>query len=323
MVSYSSVITVNFRIGEDFFDVFREGANLSSGNVSIALDIDTPVVSLTPKSLEQAKVSVVREWKPWTIVVSNECVMTYAGLLGIRKYRNDKPFGLVVCDQHLDIYAYDYCGTELNKATVIRKSLDDGLVDRVVFIGTRPSEEACYRETDYPIPAHDRQYSAHIREDRILSGHEDKISIIPVYQFGTFSEGAMKAFFLLRALGITDVGLMVDLDSFDSRRIRGVAYNSDYSAEIQDFITERIREKSKLPDLPVLKEIIEYLMFMESEISQPGIPPDNIGQEISIVRDFLRSQGMRLLYKGITEYEPSRKDKATKRLLEQIVRALV
>lgn len=277
------------------------------------------------------------------ILISKDHLITYFGIKVIRNIIK-KPLGLIVIDQHSDICSYRTHGKKLNKANIFRISIDKNLIDYIVFLGIRPSEEALHNIPDVDVPEFDRQFSEKYRKKGIHSTLDSKISIIPSYKFKTLREGIVEALDILKQKGIHHVGLDFDLDAFDSDIIRGVDYtrnfamaiynnylksnceqlvksNSKFKKEInfllkisEPYDANRVYFESELYKLYKLlivgnvpEDLIlntELALWFSSQLSQKGISPILEDNLREILLETMKRNKQNLVYRGITEFEP-------------------
>lgn len=316
------IIAINYRGGETFFDPYGEDVLVPQSYAPIPTYPSTRIHSIETDNVDDMTSFVISHWKSGMLVVGTDCITTYSGIRAVKKYYPDNKIGLIVADQHMDIYSPAYSGSMLNKANVIRRLLEDHLIAYAVFVGTRPSEEAIYQDPEIHIDPDDAEYAGRLRNTGVFAGLEGLFSIIPVYRCRSFSHGVNKASDILNEKGITNCALMIDIDVFNSTRIKGVTYNTDYAKRISVFMDQRKKEKNIAPDPDKVTEIMDYVRFMEHEIKQEGLSPDGIAKEIRNITQYIRTKCRNLLYVGITEYQPGFKDENTDKLVRNIIRSL-
>ncbi len=314
------LIIINYKQGEKFWDYYGEKP-LNYNFTPIKIDFDGEVKEITENHLSNVIDKVAEIWTKSAILLSNDHVVTYAGLKALNKSLVSSKIGLVVLDWHLDIYSHDYVGEYLTKATLFRVALNEGLVSHIVFVGTRPSEESCYRDIDFKIEDFSKKYSQDLRNRNIFAGLENKFSIIPSYQVDSLSKSLRKGIDILIDNGCEYLGVDIDLDVFDSKEILGVEFNKHLVNKIKTYNKSRIKEKNNLPDKSRVSEINNYVSFLENSVQEQGLSPDNIYKELSLMYEYAISKKLEFVYKGITEYEPGNDDGTTLDLIKEIIRS--
>lgn len=232
---------------------------------------------------------------------------------------------VIVVDQHKDIYSYKTHGKELNKANVFRRALDNKRTKFVAFVGTRPSEAALSK----PVPG--LAFSSRVaawfsRRNKIHGGHEDKIKTIPSAEIDSFLEGIRRAAKELQRRGFKRIGLEIDLDAFDSERIKGVDYNSkilDRAVEEQEKKFGRSGLKSFLRKTvsPSYWTSRAVNSFLRKQLKEPGINVPG-EEELVAARKALSDAGLNLDYVHVTEFKPEHDENGeTTKLVHSLIRA--
>lgn len=317
------LLVISFRLGEKFFDLFGKKTipYKPFKPLPIKVDYDGKIINLNPKNFSQNLRQIEKYWTVKTIMISNNHVVTYPALIKINKLFPTKKLGLIVMDWHLDIYSYQYVGERLTKATIFRNAFDEGLVHYIVFIGIRPSEEACYRKTSYKMAKHNREYSDKLREQGILETHKDKISIIPSYRIKSLSTAVIQAFQILKTKKCSSLyGIDFDLDGFNSSEIFGVEFNRDFPNKIINFMNSRINQEKTPPEAERVDDLMNYVLFLKNQLKEEGVTSKNLSQELIKIRQYIRANKIDLIFRGITEYEPSNDKGETVKVVNQLLK---
>lgn len=315
------VLTVNFRNGERYFDVYGEK---TIEYESVPIDIDFADLGLesailNPTNLSEALSVVQNNWSTDTVVLSNDHVITYGGLKAWRKIYPDKKLGMIVLDWHMDIYSYAFVKEKLSKATLFRNALDEKLVDFIVFVGTRNSEEAIYHPLETKLDDYPEFYTGTLRKLRVFAGLDEKISVIPLRKITGLSQVVADAIGILLNHGCEKFGLDIDLDVFDSNQITGVEYNRTFPKRLIEFLKHRMSEKEEPPTLAVITDYCDYLRFMNYQIEEGGLKLSDIDKQLENLQlDFQRKK-IRFDYLGLTEFEPAFDDGKTTELVKKLL----
>lgn len=330
----------------------KKSVNLSSYLKSSKIKIISFSEDSSDDSRSHKKIKVfLKDNLSKDILISKDHSITFTALKALGK-KIKRPFGLIVFDQHTDIYSYNFNGRSLNKSNVFRHCIYKNLVDHIVFVGIRPSEEALHNVPEVNIPEFDNISAEADRYNGIHAGLDDNISIIPSYKIKTFSDGLKKAFLILKDKGIKNIGIDIDLDCFDSDIIKGVDYTKDFPLRsFSDFIKndyeklikdkpllkkdidtllyyvkendhERFQKEliiffDKIKCIASLKDHVEYILWFLSELSQKGISPKiDIKKKLS---SLALKEGFDVCYRGITEFEPANDDGKTLKIVNGLI----
>lgn len=214
--------------------------------------------------------------------------MTYHFLKATRKQYPDARIGLVVLDQHIDLYSASTHGDALNRANVFRLAFEKRLLDAAVFGGIRSIEYAANLKSPNPIldifvKKHRQRY------------HSDINSIIENVLILTAQEIQRdcrilvdKACFYLKNKNIDVICFSVDLDGFDSDEIRGVEYNRSMPFRI-----------FKLN--PHNRMVWFESLFIGLQLREPGLRPNTAVSAFQNVVDNAHSTFQALGFFEITE----------------------
>ena len=297
-----------------------------------------PKIKDGKKSLEMIEKELREKYNENTIMLSMDHAVTYPGL----KAAKIKDLALIVFDQHMDIYSYRTHGKSLNRANIFRIALDKNLVSKIIFVGTRKSESALFRKVK-GLPKHIEASAARDRNAGIFAGVDDKVEIILSEELDSFEHGLFKALGILKKEGFKNIGIDIDLDVFDSKKILGVEYNDNSATEllgnflgkkslkiplelkndieslkkdIKNNADKRIIQKKALELLSKIKDgrkskvdglewaLDEFLWYSQQQ-SEKGVSPRIPGNLREKLNEKLKANGQKLCYRGITEWIPS------------------
>lgn len=230
------------------------------------------------------------------VIISKDHLITFFGLRELSANRSK--FGLIVIDQHLDIYSYQTHGSSLNKCNVLRYCFDRGLMRHFCIVGVRPSEEEGFDDFHSRFISNYRVFT----EGKRYGGMEGYLTIFRTDEIISFEEGVCKAAEEAMRKGCKFIGIDIDLDGFDSNLIQGV--------QINDLFIKLVREK-------IDSTTAEYL---HKQLREKGLEIRDIARQIRGVKKFLAKWQLSLIYKGITEFKPENDlNNKTKELVKEIV----
>jgi len=285
--------------GEDWYDVAEKGAKLP---VKKPEDFGSTIEGTRAPDYVSTQEMVLDYLPAGKFVVSNDHAATYP--LAIRHeitaFAQEDPVALsmIVFDAHLDIYSQSQ-ESGLTKANVFRALDEKAFIEKIVFVGTRASEELIIREHARKVAEYNRQYAKQWRDAGTFDELGAKIEIIPADEVRDFADGLQKA--LARCNPENIVGIDVDLDVFE--KISAVQYDENFGKQVEEFVEERIafakKNKAKLDEEKV-KEIRDYAQFATNEMNEKGLPTKLDFARIAASFEFL---GDRLAFLHITEYE--------------------
>jgi len=285
--------------GEDWYDVAQKGAKLlvkrpEEFGSTIEGTRATDYVSTEEMALDYLPAG--------KFFVSNDHAATYS--LATRHeitafaQEDPVPVSLVVFDAHLDIYPQDI-NSGLTKANVLRALDEKAFIEKIVFVGTRASEELILREHDRKVTEYNRQFAKEWREGGTFEEMGAQIIIIPADVVKDFADGLQKAVALCNPEGI--VGIDVDLDAFE--KIEAVQYDEKFGEQVEKFVEERIafaKKNNVKIDAEKVKEIRDYAQFATNEMAEKGIPAKLDAARIAACFEKL---GDHLAFLHVTEYE--------------------
>jgi hypothetical protein len=275
--------------GEEWFDIAQKGAKMPVAR--------TGRFGRRIRNSKAAKYASTKEifesYRPkGRFFVSNDDAATYC--IAARRSK----LALIVFDAHMDIYGF---GGKLEKAGWLRALDEGGVPEKIVFVGTRASEELIYHEHKRKVRAFNRKFAAGWRANGTFLGIKAKIEIIPADEIGSFEEGLRKAVEATGKGRSGPVGINVDVDVFEG--IGGCQYNEKFPGKIRKFVNERegfARENGMRIDGELKKEILDYAEFVENELEERGLPPE-INEKA--VGKILGALGGRLAFFHVTEYD--------------------
>jgi hypothetical protein len=213
-------------------------------------------------------------------ILTRDHMMSYFGLLSAQY--DPASFCLIILDQHLDIYSYQTHSGRLNKANSLRFSHDNGLVNRFFIVGVRDSEESEFDDFHRMfIPDY-----ASFTQDRKYAGMDGIVTVVPMRKIEDLGRTLMDIIDQIQLEGYRTVGIDIDLDCFDSTRIKGVQFNETFP----DLVRERIGDLTA--------------DFISGQLQERGLPDESIGEAISGTCRYIKEKGLELVYRGITEFEP-------------------
>ncbi len=291
--------------GEDWYDVAEKGAKLP---ISRPEDFGSVIAGTRSPDYVSTEEMALDYLPAGKFFVSNDHAATYP--IAIRHemaaFAQEDPVGLslVVFDAHLDIYPQDQ-DSGLTKATVFRVLDEKEFIEKIIFVGTRASEELILREHNRKVAEYNRQFAKDWREGGTFEEMGAQVQIIPADEIKDFADGLEKALALCNPEN--RVGIDVDLDAFE--KIDAVQYEEKFGEQLEKFAEERIAfaKKNKIGlDEGKIREIRDYAQFATNEMAEKGIPAKLDRAKIAACFEAL---GDRLAFLHVTEYEQEKDGK--------------
>jgi hypothetical protein len=293
--------------GEDWYDVAQKGAKLPSARPE---DFGSTIGNTRPADYVTTEEMVLDYLPAGIFFLSNDHAATYPLAMRheIAASAEEDPVGisLIVFDAHLDIYPLDQSGG-LTKANVFRMLDRKAFIEKMVFVGTRPSEALILADHNRKVAEFNSEFAKDWRQGGTFEGLRTPIEVIPADSIKGFADGLAKAVALCNPEN--RIGIDVDLDVFEG--VAGVQYDAKFGETLEKFVEQRIAyaKKNRIPlDSEKIKEIRDYACFAGNEMGEKGIRPSiDAGPTAAI----LEQVGGRLAFLHVTEYEQE-KDKAGK-----------
>jgi len=285
--------------GEDWYDVAQKGAKLP---VKRPEEFGSTIEGTRAPDYVSTEEMVLDYLPAGKFFVSNDHAATYPIAIRheITAFAQEDPvaLSLIVFDAHLDIYSQSQ-ESGITKANVLRVLDKKAFIEKIVFVGTRASEELILREHARKVTEYNHQFAREWREGKTFEELGAQVQIIPADQVKDFADGLQKA--LLLCNPTTMVGIDVDLDVFE--KIAAVQYDNKFGKQVENFVEERVayakKNKIKLDEEKV-KEIRGYAQFASNEMAEKGIAAKLDLTKISASFEWL---GDRLAFLHVTEYE--------------------
>ena len=315
-----AVLLIEYRGGELVYDPYREDMPLPVPDRPFPALAAAPTEGCAEGSIAQIIPWVERRWQPGCVLVNADHVVSYAGLRAWAKASRARR-GLIVVDQHLDAYSPEHTRSGLNKANFLRRALSEDLIEAVACVGARSAEIALFEGRADLVPPEHRRYVEREHREGVFGGLDQRVSLYPAARFDLPS-GLSAALDHLAGQGIEEVGLDLDLDAFDSRRIVGVDYNPDWSSRVLRFVAGRIIEKRIPPPLSDWLAVLSNIALTSFEISEPGLEPAGAGDAVSRLLQQAASRGLEVPLRAVSEFEPAFDDGGTAQLAAELIAAL-
>ncbi len=299
--------------GEDWYDVAEKGAKLS---VKRPEEFGSTIEGTRAPDYVSTGEMVLDYLPAGKFFVSNDHAATYpiANRHEMAAFAQEDPvaLSLIVFDAHLDIYPQGQ-DSGLTKANVLRVLDEKAFIEKIVFVGTRASEELIYREHSRKVAEYNRQFAKEWREAGTFEEMGAQVEIIPADEIKGFADGLQKALALCNPQNM--VGIDVDLDAFE--KIDAVQYDEKFGELLESFAEERAafasKNKTKV-DNDKVREILDYAQFAGNEMAEKGMPATLDLPKIAASFEFL---GDRLAFLHVTEYEQEKdKDGTAAKLID-------
>jgi len=285
--------------GEDWYDVAEKGAKLP---VKRPDKFGSTIEGVRAPDYVSTEEMVLDYLPAGKFFVSNDHAATYplATRHEIAAFAQEDPVpvSLIVFDAHLDIYSQNK-GSELTKANVFRVLDEKAFIEKIVFVGTRASEELILREHGRKVAEYNRQFAKEWREGGTFEELGAQIQVIPADEVRDFADGLQKAIALCNPEGI--VGIDVDLDAFE--KIGAVQYDENFGKAVEEFIEQRIafaKKNNVKLDAEKIKEIRDYAQFASNEMNEKGLPTK---LDFTRIASSFEKLGDHLAFLHVTEYE--------------------
>jgi len=285
--------------GEDWYDVSQKGAKLP---VKKPENFGSAVAGTRSADYVSTREMVLDYLPAGKFFLSNDHAATYPIAIRheITAFAQEDPvaLSLVVFDAHLDIYPQEQ-DSGLTKANVLRVLDEKEFIEKIIFVGTRASEELILREHSRKVTDYNRQFAKGWRDVGTFEEMGAQVQVIPADFVKDFADGLEKALSLCNPA--TMVGIDVDLDAFE--KIGAVQYDEEFGEQVETFVQERIefarKNKIKL-DEERIREIRDYAQFAGNEMNEKGI-----AAKIDLPRIAASFGGLgdRLAFLHVTEYE--------------------
>ena len=270
--------------GEDWYDVADSGAKLPSvrtGKFSLAITGALQTKYITTRQL--------RAYRPQgKFFLSNDDFVSYCIAA-----RHEK-LTIIQFDWHMDLYGNTDRPCKSNFLRVLDR---EGLLEHIIFVGTRASEELIFHDHSRPVSPENEQFALKWRSAGTFDEVRCKVDVIPADSISSFEDGLEKA---IKLAGGKPVGINIDLDVFEG--VQGVQYNSKFADELEKFIRKREEwaiAQGREIDPERKAELTEYAEFARRQYAERGIPVPT-GLETMIAA--MQKSG-EFLFFHITEYE--------------------
>jgi len=318
--SRAPVLLVEYRSGETVYDPYREGASLPVPVAPFPDLWEPPLERCAARDWEQALAWVERRWRPGSVLVNADHLVSFAGL---RAWAMRPPArrGLIVVDQHLDAYSLEHTQSALNKANFLRAALESGWIEALACVGVRAAEVALFEGRPELVPELHRPYVTREHRAGVFGGLGDRVRLYPAAQYD-LDAGLGAALGELADRGVEELGLDLDLDAFDSGRIVGVDYNPDWSRRALDFVAGRIAAKRIAPALEDWLVVLANIAFTRWEIGQVGLDPAGAGSAVARLLTAADQRGLATPFRAISEFEPAYDDGRSAELVGVLSAAL-
>jgi len=248
-----------------------------------------------PASLEEIAEITDAQLGKGTPIVSGDHSVSHPvfGTIDRRRSRFDiekgDKVGALILGQHVDGYK-SYGG--LCRANVIRRLVNDGLVDHVVIAGVRPSEYAIFtgdQKDRSGLPYFNRLVARRYLGE--FDGLHENLTVIPMTSIRDLPDAVDRGMKELAKRGIVHVGLDFDADVLDSGGFTGVGYSLN------------ALNKFKFPER----------QFIESQLHEGGMPSYNLENQMSAIRDVLHGHSGKsnLVSAHLAEIEPENENPTT------------
>ncbi|MFA6330347.1 MAG: arginase family protein [Candidatus Micrarchaeia archaeon] len=300
--------------GEDWYDVAEKGAKLP---VKRPEDFGSTIGGTRPPDYVSTEEMVLDYLPAGKFFLSNDHAATYplANRHEITAFAQEDPVALsmIVFDAHLDIYSQGQ-GSGLTKANVLRALDEKAFIEKIVFVGTKASEELILHEHDRKVSEYNRQFAKGWREGGTFEELGAQVEVIPADEVKDFADGLQMA--LARCNPQNMVGIDVDLDAFE--KIGAVQYDEKFGEQLEKFVEERIafarKNKIKL-DAEKVREIRDYAQFAGNEMNEKGLATKLDSAKIA---SSFGKLGDHLAFLHVTEYEQEKdgNGKAAKLIVE-------
>lgn len=247
--------------GEDWYDACASGAKMRYPRIE---GYGSKIAGAARPGFVTQK-QVYESYRPaGKIFLSNDHSATYA-----LASRQNARLCAIVFDAHLDIYP-TYGGSPLSKASVLRALDERGLLEKIIFVGTRASEELILREHGRKVCGYNREFAKGWREAGTFDGINAKLEVIPADETKSFEDGLEKA---IKKSGNSRVFIDVDLDCFEG--IDGVQYCEKFAGDIGKFVKERedwAKKNGREIDEERKNEVLGYAEFSKNQMNEKGVP---------------------------------------------------
>ncbi|MFA5246275.1 MAG: arginase family protein [Candidatus Micrarchaeia archaeon] len=296
--------------GEDWYDVAEKGAKLP---VKKPDEFGSTIEGTRSPDCVNTKEIVLDYLPAGKFFVSNDHAVTYPIAIRheIAAFAQEDPVGLsmIVFDAHMDIYPQNQ-DCDLTKANVLRILDEKEFIEKIIFVGTRASEELILHEHSRKVAEFNQEYAKGWREYGTFDEIGAQVQVIPADEIGSFAEGLQKALALCNPQN--RVGIDVDLDVFE--KIGAVQYGELFGEQLEKFVKERraFAKKNRIKvDEEKTKEIRDYAQFAGNEMNERGLGAKLDAAKISAC---FANLGDRLAFLHVTEYEQEndKKGKAAK-----------
>lgn len=215
----------------------------------IAEEHDIRTMYYEPRSLDDLSRFLLDAYSPDKIFISPDNLVSYL-LFGASQAQGCRSMVGVVGDQHQDIYSYRTHGRDLSKANPYRLALDQGLVNQMIFFGSRKLEMAFHKPSILlpdvlalrrsPL---DFLYALYRHWQGQHAGFSpDTIFAIPADEENDFFADVVAVI----AERLDDLrphcfSFEIDLDVFDSEAITGVDYGPHLPGRLRRDAWERLK----------------------------------------------------------------------------------